>query len=1841
MLRTRFMKFGRAQQKAFALVSFLCMSAAAIAATPANTPISNTATATYQIGPIAAPVTVSSSGTAIATTASCIAVGVNIELLQYIPSARAAQAPTARIENVQPGMYSTSGLSAGPYVALNTPTLLGNTAPTAMPASLLLAAVNDTSGKPVSAYSRNEPIFVRVVSYDSNINPAVADTILVSLTTVNGGDSELVQLTETGSSTGIFVAAIPTFFAATGSAPTLNDGIVTIAAHNEIITGIYNHSDCTSGAIISSSSSGLIDPYGIVFDSASGAAIDGATVTLVDNATNLPASVFCDDGVTVMPQPVISGSPTLCDATMIPGGFRFPQVAAGNYKVTVTPPGIYTYPSAVPAASLPALVGSPLVAPSILGNPGVTPGGSYGGAFILWGPAVKIDIPLDPGSNSVTILKSVGKTVVSTGDFVPYTLAVTNDSATLPLIGGMVADRLPLGFRYQSGSMLLNGLPSADPVISADASTLTFSLTLAAAASSTIQYVLEVTPGAHTGNAENIAVATGGIVSNTARASVFVREDLYRNKSILIGRVIDGSCDNKVDNDATGLSNARIVLEDGTYILTDLEGRWHIDNVRPGTHVVQLDVDSLPKDYEVVACEENSRFAGRKFSQFVNLQPGSLWRADFHVQKKTPVAPRLSQTLSAQQNGDITVVSLALVSETEVTGYTATVMLPEFGNFRPGSAKLNGATTDDPVIADRALIFRSQARPGQWQDQYSFEVEHIPSNATIKSLVRFTPPGRAAQNIPVAQIDLVNHAPASFMTSADVLVEAADLRPAKTSQDDDAAQLVEILPYDAAWLSTAKSGVEWLHPQEDFLPALPAIKAAVKYVPGQSVKLKLNGEEVNPLYYDGAKTNTVAGVSLATWRGIHLNEGSNQLELSVTDENGKEVLRQNRSIRFTVTPDRVEFVPELSRLIADGKTRPMIAVRFLDKDGYKMRRGISGEFMLNEPYRSYDRHEGIEREPLTGRIGGKARYEIKSDGLALIELEPTTQTGEAVLNFEFSDKRKQELRAWLEPGQRDWILVGFGEGTLGHKTLSGNIQGLKAANADDQLFDDNKLAFYAKGSIRGDYLLTIAYNTAKQTGSNVLKQAVDPTQYYTLYADATQANFDAASSSKLYVKLERKQFYAMFGDYDTGLTVTELSRYSRTLNGVKSEYQGETLGYNAFATLTAQAYVKDEIPGNGTSGVYKLSRGNLMINSDRIRIETRDRFQSQNIVSTQNLTRYLDYDIDYNNGTLAFREPVNVRDGSFNPIYIVAEYESADPADEKATYGGRGSFKPVDDIEVGATLVHEGTVGASGDLKGIDTTYHLDDKTKVRAEIAATDRNLAGTQTSGSAWLGEVTHHEEQWDAKAYMREQGGAFGMGQQAASEIATRKFGGDVRFKLSDTADLKAQAYQQQNMTNSTQNSVTEGRVDKRINSDLSAYYGARMAQDTNATGTTTQSNQLLGGAAYTMLDKRLSLHGSAEVSGGTAGSSTMPDRYILGTDYKVTEQSKVFAEQEFARGELINANTTRVGIRTQPWMGNEMSASVGGNYNNDAERIYSNLGMVQRWQIDEHWQTNFSVDRSQTMRNTATPLNINTPLPSGSGGISQLPSATGDYTASAFSLAYHDKLWSSDGRIELRDSSIEKQRNLQFGLQRQLDRGRVLAAGYTLRQADSAASRTLNTGLRFSYAHRPNDSQWVWFDRAEYVTQTTQSATSTLRGAKLINNIHLNYMPSRHTQISMQYGAKYVLDTINSTDYKGYTDLIGAEIRHDLTNHWDIGAFSSLMRSLNSGVNSYAYGASVGYYLVDNMWVSAGYNLRGMDDRDFAGASYRAQGPYITLRMKFDQDTLGLNKGREIIHPMTNE
>ncbi|MGH6611987.1 MAG: hypothetical protein ACRECQ_17225, partial [Burkholderiaceae bacterium] len=709
-------------------------------------------------------------------------------------------------------------------------------------------------------------------------------------------------------------------------------------------------------------------------------------------------------------------------------------------------------------------------------------------------------------------------------------------------------------------------------------------------------------------------------------------------------------------------------------------------------------------------------------------------------------------------------------------------------------------------------------------------------------------------------------------------------------------------PYDEKWLATAEPGVEWLHPHESFNPSIPAIKVAVKHDPAHTLELQLNGAKVNALNFDGALLNAARTVALSSWRGVSLREGDNVFVLTITDRDGKVVSQQSRTIHYAAAPAKVTFDEKKSRLVADGKTRPVIAVRFTDKDGRPVRAGLSGEFQIAEPYQAFDPLQAIEqRDPLGGRIGGKPRFEIGEDGTALIELVPTTKAGEVVLTFTLNDRQRQELRMWLTPAARDWILVGFAQGTIGHKQLSGNMESLKEADADDKLFDENRIAFYAKGQIKGDYLLTIAYDTAKERGRDdlanreVLKQAIDPNQFYTLYGDATDPQFDAASIRKLYLRIEKQQFYALFGDYDTGLTVTELSRYSRTLNGLKSEYQGKTFAYNAFATVTAQAFVKDEIPGDGTSGLYRLSRRNILVNSDKIRIEVRDRFRSEIIVSTRTLTRYLDYDIDYALGTLFFREPIPVRDEGFNPVFIVADYESADPADEKLSYGGRAAYKPTEQIEVGVTRIKEGNVGAVGQLTGADVTVKLDDKTTIKSEYATSESARLGSDVDGDAWKIEALREDEKLSAKAYARKQEPGFGLGQQSGSETGTRKIGADARYKLSDSIQLDGQLYRQELLTTGAQRDVAEGQVQWRRDA-LTTQGGLRVVHDEDGAGKNTESNQVLAGVAYELFDRRLRLRAKAEVDiTGEAESVDFPNRYLLGADYKLTPLTTVFGEQ----------------------------------------------------------------------------------------------------------------------------------------------------------------------------------------------------------------------------------------------------------------------------------------------------------------------------------------------------------
>ena len=161
----------------------------------------------------------------------------------------------------------------------------------------------------------------------------------------------------------------------------------------------------------------------------------------------------------------------------------------------------------------------------------------------------------------------------------------------------------------------------------------------------------------------------------------------------------------------------------------------------------------------------------------------------------------------------------------------------------------------------------------------------------------------------------------------------------------------------------------------------------------------------------------------------------------------------------------------------------------------------------------------------------RRRESVWPGTVKLSKFEPTTNAGEVQVHLKFANHREQELRAWLSPEPRDWILVGFAEGTVCYNTLSDNVTAAQDAGQQDGYYDDGRVAFFAKGRIKGEYLLTMAYDSARDYDSSRdrFDTEVDPSAYYGIYADKSEQRFEAPSQRNLYLKLERQEFSAMFG----------------------------------------------------------------------------------------------------------------------------------------------------------------------------------------------------------------------------------------------------------------------------------------------------------------------------------------------------------------------------------------------------------------------------------------------------------------------------------------------------------------------------------------------------------------------------------------------------------------------------------------------------------------------------------------------------------------------------------------
>lgn len=388
-----------------------------------------------------------------------------------------------------------------------------------------------------------------------------------------------------------------------------------------------------------------LDPSGVVYDAVTRQPLAGMTVRLV----------FEGVGAFNPATQILSGSDTV--VTGPNGIYQFLFInnpPAGVYRLDVMPTGGYLPPQAVQGGVAPAqgvLIAAPgitLVQPQptapAVGVNGATPvvglAGGVGTQYFLrlqlnfpgFYEVINNHIPLDqPGAGSLLVSKTGNKTVVELGDSVQYTIRIRNTAAA-SIAAVKLNDLLPAGFRYILGTARLGGAVVDNPAGGVGRE-LTFDIgTIAAQSTLELTYFVRLGVGSQQGDGINRATVISPIRSNTALFKVTVQGGVFSNEGCITGKVFVDCDGNAVQNNSgasreLGIPGVRLVMLDGSFVITDAEGKYSVCGVKSQTHVIKVDRTTLPKGSRMVP--SSNRNAGVGDSIFVDIKGGELARADF------------------------------------------------------------------------------------------------------------------------------------------------------------------------------------------------------------------------------------------------------------------------------------------------------------------------------------------------------------------------------------------------------------------------------------------------------------------------------------------------------------------------------------------------------------------------------------------------------------------------------------------------------------------------------------------------------------------------------------------------------------------------------------------------------------------------------------------------------------------------------------------------------------------------------------------------------------------------------------------------------------------------------------------------------------------------------------------------------------------------------------------------------------------------------------------------------------------------------------------------------------
>ncbi len=882
--------------------------------------------------------------------------------------------------------------------------------------------------------------------------------------------------------------------------------------------------------------------------------------------------------------------------------------------------------------------------------------------------------------------------------------------------------------------------------------------------------------------------------------------------------------------------------------------------------------------------------------------------------------------------------------------------------------------------------------------------------------------------------------------------------------------------------------------------------------------------------------------------------------------------------------------------------------------------------------------DGIQRKIEDGKVS----FDLRSPAEASVA-KITASWGSV------SAEKEIEFTTPIEP----LMLVGSANGTLSSLHTGGTLSDssfslLQNANTmSDGIHTDGRLAFYGRGSVWSNYLLTASYDNQRMPQDRLFKD-LDPDILYSVYGDNSNVDYTAQTSSPLYVKLERNRSYLMFGDFNTSFTLNELARYDRSFTGVKAHYETKTDNVDAFGTVTNRKVVQLDIRGEGISGFYFLNNSNVVQGSEKVRIEVRDKLHSEVVLSRTDKTRINDYEIDYVQGTLFFTQPVPSIDNAGNPVYIVVSYESQSGLPDSYVAGAQGEKEVAKGLTVGASAVTEQQDPKNYTLLGANTGYTIGKSLKALGEIA---QGQDATQ-HGAAWDVELDGSPiEQLNLKSYYRKVEAGFlnpTIGSGGLSDglggTSTERYG--IGGSLSPFASTKLvsdyyHSIDQSDGATVTTNSVSGGieqTFAKIVNSSLKIENAQYESVSTDTLPEDKRQSTLIDAKTDVKATSRLTLTGEyVDNISSSSQDAIQPSVGTLGVDYRILDPVTLSLEEKIYQGA---GNSSVVGLSSSVGFGTTVTGKYEIGNGISGRRNEASIGLKNTTKLTDDLTSELTYERTKELDQNV--LETSTPDHNAfSAGFEYLPKASYKATikgeiASDGQSNKRDLTFGGDLRLARDFTLLDKLTYYEEVRSQAQDPSNSFVGGTLTADPANEIGTGLSDGILKTFhntigiAYRP--VAWDWLNAIGKFEQKMDYngmvSPETYDDASIVS-LHTFVEPFRRLEMGLKYALKIDDETSYGLNAKTLTDFYLLHAEYDLNWHsFDVAGEYRILNQREAADAKIGYSAEVGYVLLQNVHIAVGYNFIGNKDVDLIDYTYWSKGPYITMGMKFTEKILDM-------------